>query len=87
MVEDGFELRILRPEGEAAWQMGEDAVGRTFSAVAVAPGTRIDLCGMQWPLENKPMGLLDDLGISNVVVAAGARATCHAGALAAFLIR
>lgn len=87
MVEDGFELRILRPEGETAWQMGEDAVGRTFSAVAVAPGTRIDLCGMQWPLENKPMGLLDDLGISNVVVAAGARATCHAGALAAFLIR
>ena len=87
MVEDGFELRVLRPEGEGAWELGADALGRTFSAVAVAPGTRVDLEGMQWPLADKPMGLLADLGISNVVTSADARAVCRAGALAAFLIK
>ena len=87
MVEDGFELRVLRPEGEGAWELGADALGHTFSAVAVAPGTRVDLEGMQWPLSDKPMGLLADLGISNVVTSADARAVCRAGALAAFLIK
>ena len=87
MVEDGFELRVLRPEGEGAWELGADALGHTFSAVAVAPGTRVDLEGMQWPLSDKPMGLLADLGISNVATSADARAVCRAGALAAFLIK
>ena len=83
----GFELRVLRPEGEGAWELGADALGHTFSAMAVAPGTRVDLEGMQWPLKDKPMGLLADLGISNVVTSADARAVCRAGALAAFLIK
>ena len=87
MVEDGFELRVLRPEGEGAWELGADALGHTFSAVAVAPGTRVDLEGMQWPLADKPMGLLADLGISNVVTSTDARVVCRAGALAAFLIK
>lgn len=86
MVEDGFELRILRPEGEGCWRLGPEAAGRTFSAVAVAPGTRIDESGFKWELADKPMELLGDLGISNVVSDAGAVVTCRSGALAAFLL-
>lgn len=87
MVEDGFELRVLRPEGQARWELGPDAVGRTFSAVAVAPGTRVDESGMRWPLEDKPMELLGDLGISNVVTSADAYVAVRSGAVAALLLR
>ena len=87
MVEDSFELRVLKPEAEARWELGEGAVGKTFSAVALAPGTRIDESGMQWPLEDKPMELLGDLGISNVVRSPGAGVACRSGAVAAFLLQ
>lgn len=86
IVEDGYEMRIVSEEGERAWRLGPDAAGRTFSAVAVAPGTRIDERGMRWELEDKPMGLLDDLGISNVVTSPEAEVVCRAGAAAAFLL-
>lgn len=86
IVEDGYEMRIVSEEGERAWRLGPDAVGRTFSAVAVAPGTRIDERGMRWELEDKPMGLLDDLGVSNVVTGPEAEVVCRAGAVAAFLL-
>lgn len=86
IVEDGYEMRIVSEEGERAWRLGPDAAGRTFSAVAVAPGTRIDERGMRWELEDKPMGLLDDLGISNVVTSPDAEVVCRAGAVAAFLL-
>ena len=87
MVEDGFELRVLRPEGQARWDLGPEAAGSTFSAVAVAPGTRVDEFGMRWPLEDKPMELLGDLGISNVVTAPDAFVACRSGAVAAVLLR
>lgn len=87
MVEDSFELRVLKPEAEARWELGEGAENKTFSAVAVAPGTRIDESGMQWPLEDKPMELLGDLGISNVVRSPEASVACRSGAVAAFLLR
>ena len=86
MVEDGFELRILRPEGEGSWKLGPEAAGRAFSAVAVAPGTRIDERGLKWEIADKPMELLGDLGISNVVERPDAIVTCRRGALAAFLL-
>ena len=86
IVEDGYEMRILSGEGERAWRLGPDAAGRTFSAVAVAPGTRIDERGMRWELEDRPMGLLDDLGISNVVTSPDAEVVCREGAVAAFLL-
>lgn len=86
IVEDGYEMRIVSEEGERAWRLGPDAAGRTFSAVAVAPGTRIDERGMRWELEDKPMGLLDDLGVSNVVTSPEAEVVCRAGAVAAFLL-
>lgn len=86
LVEDGFEMRIVSVAGESAWELGPSAVGRTFSAVAVAPDTRVDEKGMRWELDDHPMGLLDDLGISNVVTAPDARVRCRAGAVAAFLL-
>lgn len=86
LVEDASELRILCPESQSEWHLGTEACGCTFSAVAVAPGTRIDERGMHWELEDHAMGLLDDLGISNVVTSEDAVVTCRSGAVAAFLL-
>lgn len=86
LVEDGFEMRVVSAAGESSWELGPDAVGRTFSAVAVAPDTRVDETGMRWELSDKPMELLGDLGVSNVVTSADARVTCRSGAVAAFLL-
>ena len=61
-------------------------MGRTFSAVAVAPETRIDERGMRWELADKPMDLLGDLGVSNVVTSPRAVIVCRSGAVAAFLL-
>ena len=55
-VEDGFELRIVSAGGERRWELGPDAVGRTFSAIAVAPDTRIDERGMRWELTDQADG-------------------------------
>ena len=87
IVEDSYEMRVVSAEGESSWELGEAAVGRTFSAVAVAPGTRVDERGMRWELTDKAMGLLDDLGISNVVTSPDAQVACRAGAVAAYLLR
>ena len=86
LVEDGYEMRIVSASGERAWKLGERALGRTFSAVAVAPDTVVSERGMQWELTDKPMELLGDLGISNVVTSAGAEVSCASGAVAAFLL-
>lgn len=83
LVEDGFEMCVLGP-GES-WELGEGAVGKTFSAVAVAEGTFVSECGMRWELDVRPMALLDDMGVSNVVVSADAAVTCHEGVAACWL--
>ena len=87
IVEDAYEMRIVSAAGERTWRLGAAAVGRTFSAIAVAPGTRVDERGMRWELTDKPMDLLGDLGVSNVITSADARITCREGAVAAFLLR
>lgn len=86
LVEDGYEMRIVSAEGERRWQLGEGACGRTFSAVAVAPDTVVSERGMRWELADKPMELLGDLGISNVVTSPDAEVSCASGAVAAFLL-
>lgn len=86
LVEDGFEMRIVSADGQSSWELGAGALGRTFSAVAVAPDTRIDERGMRWELDDHPMELLGDLGISNVVTSEQASVTCRSGAVAAFLL-
>ena len=87
IVEDGYEMRVVSAGGERLWRLGPDAVGCTFSAVAVAPDTRIDERGMRWELCDKPMVLLGDLGISNVVTSADAEVECRSGAVVAFVLR
>ncbi len=87
LVEDGFEMRVVSADHESVWELGAEAQGRTFSAVAVAPGTRVDERGMRWELDDHPLELLGDLGISNVIVAPDARIVCRSGAVAAFLLR
>ncbi len=82
IVEDAFRGRVLRA-GET-WGI-EGAHGRTFSFVPLAPSTRVSLAGMRWNLDDAPVGLLSDLGISNVVEDSPARVACDFGAIACWL--
>ncbi len=86
-VEDDFECRILSPcdGGCQSWALGETAVGKTLSVIAVAPGSVVSEVGMQWNLDQASLPLLDDTGVSNVVKAPDAKVTAHAGAVAVFL--
>lgn len=86
MLGDDFEMRLVRAGGQGEWRLGPQARGRTFSAVCVAPDTRIDEEGMRWPLSDRPMEILGDLGISNVIESPDARVWCRSGAVAAFLL-
>lgn len=85
-AEAAFECRLLSPCGCDAWQLGARAVGKTFSAVALAPGTVASEAGLQWEVERKDFALLSDVGISNRVAAGDACVTCHEGVLACFLL-
>lgn len=87
LVEDDFECRILAPGHRAAWELGPDARGRHFSFVALADATCVSERGMRWELDHFHVDALRDRGISNVVERADATVTCHAGILAAFLMR
>ena len=64
IAEDEVVSRILRA-GES-WTI-EGAKGKTFSIIAIAPGTVVSECGLEWELDHAPLGLLADTGISNVV--------------------
>ena len=45
----------------------EGTEGKTFSIIAIAPGTVVSECGLEWELDHSPLGLLADTGISNAV--------------------
>lgn len=64
IAEDKVVSRILRA-GES-WII-EDSEGKTFSIIALAPGTVVSEHGLEWELDHSPLGLLADTGISNVV--------------------
>lgn len=64
IVEDTVIARILHM-GEA-WVI-EDAEGKTFSIVAIAPNTEVSEHGLEWELDHAPLALLADTGISNIV--------------------
>ena len=88
LVEDGFECRVLAPEGASTWDVGAaaGAVGATFSAIPLAAGTVVSEKGMHWELERRSLAALADEGVSNVVERPDACVCCHEGVLAAFLI-
>lgn len=64
IAEDKVVARILHA-GES-WTI-EDAEGKTFSIIAIAPNTQVSEHGLEWELDHSPLGLLADTGISNIV--------------------
>lgn len=64
IAEDEVTARILHQN--EAWTI-EDAAGKTFSIIALAPNTEVSEQGLEWELDHSPLGLLADTGISNIV--------------------
>lgn len=63
------------------------SVEATFSAIALREGTVVSEVGSKWELDHHELGLLDDMGISNVVASPDARVVCHSGVVAVYLLR
>ncbi len=82
IAEDKTTARILR-EGES-WTI-ENATGKTFSIIAIAPNTEVSEHGLEWELNHCPLGLLADTGISNIVRTT-ANITVHQGTAIGFLL-
>ncbi len=85
LVEDGFEARVLCPEGADEWGLGGDAKGRTFSLIALRDSI-VSESGMRWNLDRRTLPALSDEGVSNVVAEGGAHIHCHEGVVMAFLL-
>lgn len=83
IAEDKVVARILHT-GES-WTI-EGAEGRTFSIIAIAPGTVVSEHGLEWELDHAPLDLLADTGISNIVRST-AKITVHQGTVIAYLLR
>lgn len=81
--EDDTIARILHA-GES-WTI-EGAEGKTFSIIAIAPGTVVSEHGLEWELDHSPLDLLADTGISNIVRTT-ATITVHQGTAIGFLLR
>lgn len=81
IAEDETMARILH-EGES-WTI-ENATGKTFSIIAIAPNTVVSEHGLEWELDHSSLGLLADTGISNVVRKT-AKIQVHTGTAIAYL--
>lgn len=81
IAENKVVARILHA-GES-WII-EDSEGKTFSIIAIAPGTFVSEHGLEWELDHSPLGLLADTGISNVVRST-ATIQVHTGTAIAYL--
>lgn len=82
IAEDATTARILH-EGES-WTI-EGAEGKTFSIIAIAPGTVVSERGLEWELDHASLGLLTDTGISNVVRGT-AKIQVHQGVAIGYLL-
>lgn len=80
--EDETTARILHKD--ETWTI-ENAEGKTFSIVAIAPNTEISEHGLEWELDHSPLALLADTGISNVVRGT-ATIEVHHGTAIAYLL-
>lgn len=83
IAEDKVVSRILRA-GES-WTI-EGAEGKTFSIIAIAPGTVVSEHGLEWELDHASLDLLADTGISNIVRST-AKIAVHQGTAIAYLLR
>lgn len=82
IAEDEVTARILHQN--ETWTI-EDAAGKTFSIIAIAPNTEISEHGLEWELDHSPLALLADTGISNIVRGT-AVITVHQGTAIAYLL-
>ena len=82
ICEDEATARILHA-GEF-WTI-QDAEGKTFSIIAIAPNTEVSEQGLEWELDHSPLGLLADTGISNIVRGT-ATIQVHQGVAIGFLL-
>lgn len=82
IAEDEVTARILHQN--ETWTI-EDAAGKTFSIIAIAPNTEISEHGLEWELDHATLGLLADTGISNIVRGTAA-ITVHQGTAIAYLL-
>lgn len=83
IAEDKVVARILHA-GES-WTI-EDAEGKAFSIIAIAPNTEVSEHGLEWELDHNPLGLLADTGISNIVRST-AEIEVHTGTAIAYLYK
>ncbi len=83
IAEDKVVSRILR--ADESWTI-EGAEDKTFSIIAIAPGTVVSEHGLEWELNHAPLGLLADTGISNVVRST-ATIQVHTGTAIAYLYK
>lgn len=83
IAEDEVTARILHQN--ETWTI-EDAAGKTFSIIAIAPNTEISEHGLEWELNHSPLGLLADTGISNIVRST-AKIEVHTGTAIAYLYK
>lgn len=83
IAEDKVVARILHA-GES-WTI-KGAEGKTFSIIAIAPGTVVSEHGLEWELDHSPLGPLADTGISNVVRGT-AKIQVHTGTAIAYLYK
>ena len=81
--ENKTEARILHQN--ETWTI-ENAVGQTFSIIAIAPNTEISEHGLEWELDHAKLGLLADTGISNIVRST-ATIQVHTGTAIAYLYK
>lgn len=82
IAEDEVTARILHED--ETWTI-EDAAGKTFSIIAIAPNTEVSEHGLEWELDHSPLGLLADTGISNIVRGT-ATIQIHQGVAIGFLL-
>ena len=80
--EDKATARILHQN--ETWTI-EDAAGKTFSIIAIAPNTEVSEQGLEWELDHAKLGLLADTGISNIVRGT-ATIDVHSGVAIAYLL-
>lgn len=81
--EDEVTARILHQN--ETWTI-ENATGKTFSIIAIAPNTEVSEHGLEWELDHAKLGLLADTGISNVVRRT-ATIEVHTGTAIAYLYK
>lgn len=82
IAEDKVVARVLH--ADESWTI-ENAEGKTFSIIAIAPNTQVSEHGLEWELDHSPLGLLADTGISNIVRST-AKITVHKGVAIAYLL-